>query len=44
MQEQPEQEELEIELEKIEENLENTPKVLNPKEVDSKEIKKDENK
>ena len=35
---------LEIELETIEENLENTPKVLNPKEVDSKEIKKDENK
>ena len=44
MQEQPEQEVLEIELETIEENLENTPKVLNPKEVDSKEIKKDENK
>ena len=44
MQEQPEQEELEIELETMDENLENTPKVLNSKEVDSKEIKKDENK
>ena len=44
MQEQPEQEELEIELETIDKDIENTPEVLNPKEVDSKEIKKDENK
>ena len=44
MQEQPEQEELEIELERIYKDSENTPEVLNPKEVDSKEIKKDENK
>ena len=44
LQQQPEQEELEIELETIDKDLENTPEVLNPKEVDSKEIKKDENK
>ena len=49
MQEQPEQEELERELETIDKDLENAPEVLNPKEVDSKEvdskeIKKDENK
>ena len=44
MQEQPEQEELEIEFETTDKDLENTPDVLNPSEVDSKEIKKDENK
>ncbi len=44
MKEQPEQEELEIELETIDKDIENTPEVLNPNEFDSKEIKKDENK
>ena len=44
LQQLPEPEELEIELETIYKDLENNREVLNRNEVDSKEIKKDENK
>ena len=44
LQQEPEQEELEIELESIDKGLEKTKEELNPKEVDAKEIKQDENK
>jgi tetratricopeptide (TPR) repeat protein len=44
LQQQPEQEELEIELERIYKDLENNPEVLNLNKVDLKGIKKDENK
>ena len=43
-QQQPEQEELEIELESIYKDLENNREVLNLNKVDLKGIKKDENK
>ena len=44
LQQQPEQEELEIELESIYKDLENNREVLNLNKVDLKGIKKDENK
>ena len=40
MQEQPEQEELEIELETMDENLENTPKVLNSRKLIQRKSRK----